>query len=142
METGAPMPGIVSDGHNLYAAYIVSTGTASQYEEFAVVRFSHVLQHTFGYPNDEALGGHPLYDAGLAFYAFNLVANSPLLTELGQRNSRVFPGTESMYSDFLHWIVTFHDETLEVIAKTAEVLGNVEARDAKSAISHFLGRTQ
>lgn len=135
------MPGIVSDGHDLYAAYIASSSTASRYKEFAVVKFSAVLQHTFGYPNDEALGVHPLYDAGLAFYAFNFVADSPLLKELGQHNSRVFPGTESMYSGFSHWIVTFHDETLEVVAKSAEFLGMVEARNAKSAILHYLGAT-
>jgi len=138
MDTGAPMPGIVSDGDDLYVAYIVNSSAVSEYEEFAVVRFSHALQHTFGYPNDEALGGHPLFDDGLAFYAFNLVTESPSLRELGERNARVFPKTEAMYSDFSHWIVTFHDETLEVIAKSANVVGRVEAKNARSAIFNYV----
>lgn len=34
-----------------------------------VLRFQSCLQTRFGYPNDEALPGHPLHDAGLRYYA-------------------------------------------------------------------------
>ncbi len=33
-----------------------------------VIEFHDCLIREFGYPNDEALGGHPLYERGLRFY--------------------------------------------------------------------------
>jgi len=55
------MPAIDSQDVVLFLAYIVAEPEyQSDLEEFAVVEFSGVLQHTFGYPNEEALGGHPL----------------------------------------------------------------------------------
>ena len=140
MDTGAPMPGVMAIGPELYLAYIVGANEPSELEDFAVVRFSGVLQHIFGYPNDEALGGHALFKLGLKFYAFNLIEDSPYLRELGERNAKVFPGTESIYEGFRHWIVTLHDQTLEVIARSAEVVGRVEARDALSAINWHIER--
>ena len=141
MDTGAPMPGVVADGQDLYLAYIVRSEGLSEFEDFAIVKFTGVLQHIFGYPNDEALGGHAYFPLGLQFYAFNLVKDSPYLRELGERNAKVFPGSESMYESFRHWIVTLHDETLEVIARSAEVAGRVEARDALSAINWHIRRS-
>jgi hypothetical protein len=138
MATGAPMPGIYAHDGDLYLAYIVNRARVADHEEFAVIKFSGVLHHSFGYPNDEALGGHPLYKLGLSFYAFNVVSDSPYIKELGERNARVFPGTESMFRSLSHWIVTFHDETLEVVADSAQVAGRVEARNAHSAIHGYL----
>lgn len=140
MDTGAPMPGVYCNDANLLLAYIVRSGPASAYEEFAIVRFSGVLQHTFGYPNDEALGGHPYYGLGLQFYAFNEIARSPYLDELGKRNARVFAGSESLYEGLTHWIVTFHDETLEVVGRSAQFVGCVEAKNANAAIRWYLDR--
>src|SRR5262245_12970789 len=115
MDTGAPMPAIClrdrGGSRQLYVAYMVSEPevTPGFDEQFAVVRFSGVRQHTFGYPNDEALPGHPLYPGGLRFYAFNEIIGSPYLRELGNRNAKTFPGTEHYYTRLRHWIVTFHD---------------------------------
>lgn len=141
MDSGAPLPGVLADGQNLYLAYIVGSGAPSKLEDFAIIHFSGVLQHIFGYPNDEALGGHALYKLGLKFYAFNLIKDSPYLRALGERNAKVFPGTESMYESYRHWIVTLHDQTLEVVARSAEVVGRVEARDALSAINWHIERS-
>lgn len=140
MDTGAPMPGIYCGGDKLVLAYIVSAGPPSEYEEYAVVKFSGVLHHTFGYPSDETLGTHPLYKLGLSLYAFNVISDSPVIHELGARNATVFPGSESMYRDRQHWIVPFHDETLEVVGQSAEVVGRVEARNAHGAIRWYLER--
>lgn len=133
MDTGAPMPSLAVREDGLYVAYALS-GLGSGY---AVVRFSNVLQHIFGYPNDEALGEHPLYKVGLAFYAFNEIKNSPYVRELATRNGRAFPGSEERYLKWRHWIVTFHDETLEVIGEDIEFLGTAAVRTASSAIQTY-----
>ena len=141
MDTGAPMPGIALKGDRLFVAYIVARDeNTADAGEFAVVRFDGVLQHTFGYPNDEALGGHPLHPAGLQSYAFNEIADSPYLRELGARNTRAFIGGETLFSSLEHWIVTFHDETLEVVGNSVRFLGVVDARSADEAIAKVSAR--
>ena len=126
-------------GRTLLCAYIVSEAThvSGSLEEFAIVAFRGVSQFTFGYPNDEALGSHPLYHTGLAFYAFNRIDASPYLKELGRRNAEAFPGSEGFWTSKQHYIVTFHDETLEVICSGAEFLGRVAAENAINAITQI-----
>lgn len=138
MDTGAPMPQIkLLEGRELLCGYIVSKRTISNVsnEEFAVVAFHGVSQFTFGYPNDEALGAHPLYDHGISFYAFNQLEDSPYLKELGRRNASVFPGSESFWTSKQHYIVSFHDETLEVVCSGVDFLGSVGADSASDAIN-------
>ena len=136
MDTGAPVPAICLRGNQLFVAYIVSKPqTDSDTEEYAVVRFDGVRQHTFGYPNDEALSGHPLFATGLKFYAFNEILFSPYLGDLGARNAVAFPGTESHFSGLRHWIVTFHDETLEVVGDSIAFVGAIGAESAAAAIA-------
>ena len=136
MDTGAPMPAIQVNDSGLFVAYIVSEPSLDgKLEEYAVVQFNNVLQHTFGYPNDEALGMHPLYKFGLAFYAFNEVINSPYVADIANRNDKQFPGSKERYLKFRHWVVTFHDETLEVVGLSAKVIGTIEAASGDAAIS-------
>ena len=138
MDTGAPMPSILSIESDLFVSYIISTENEKN-ELYAIVKFSGVMQHTFGYPNDEALGAHPLYDSGLEFYSFNLVENSPYLKELDDRNSSIFPEGKGMYCErFKHYIVTFHDETLEVIASSISYMTSESAENSHEAISKYL----
>ena len=141
METGAPMPGLLLRGSVLFVAYIVrdDDGVNEREECYAVVRFGGVLQHTFGYPNDEALGAHPLFSSGLALYAFNEVWNSPYVRELAARNAKTHPGSEASYLRRKHWIVPFHDETLEVIGDTVEFIRSVGASSAAEAIAKVAG---
>jgi hypothetical protein len=139
MNTGAPEPAIHVMGNSLLLAYLASEQEWSgECEEFAVVEFTGVLQHIFGYPNDEALGGHPLYSKGLDHYAFNEILDSPYLEELGARNALAFPGTETQFKEFHHWVVTFHDETLEVIGSEATVRGRFIATTAQQALSQYV----
>ena len=135
MDVGAPMPGILAIDGNLFVAYILSE-SFEENEVFGVVRFKGVMQHTFGYPNDEALGAHPLYESGLNFYSFNYIEGSPYIKELDERNSTIFPDSKGAYCRrFKHWVVTFHDETLEVIGSSVEFVGSGIAESAHDAIS-------
>ena len=137
MCMGAPMPEIALVESNLYIAYIVSSAHNPE-EPYAIVRFGGVLQHTFGYPNDEALGAHPLYDYGLQYYSFNEILTSPYLKQLGARNNSVFPGSAGHFTSFRHWLVAFHDETLEVVGSTVELVHVGQYESARHAIASFL----
>jgi hypothetical protein len=69
----------------------------------------------FGYPNDEALGGHPLYAKGLECYGAFEVINSSWSRQLTEQNRVSFP---DMPDDDTtrHFIFTFHDSTCECLA--------------------------
>ena len=115
METGAPLPATRIIGDRLLVAYVCNnlefpgwnSGAQADHPGFsvysAVLEFRGVSSFSLGPPNDERLFEHPLYGAGLEFYQFHEVESVA-----GQRPSR--------------WVVTFHDETLEVVADSAKVL--------------------
>ncbi|HBJ83926.1 MAG TPA: hypothetical protein DDZ88_08665 [Verrucomicrobiales bacterium] len=79
-----------------------------------VAHFDGCLITRFGYPNDEALGGHPLYASGLRHYGVFEVHGSSWPEELETQNRRVFPDSHSF--DYRHFIFTFHDSTFECLA--------------------------
>jgi len=64
-DTGAPLPLLVASDDELRIAYI-SRGDSSTGEVMVTVTFDSALAHMFGWPNDEALSGHPLARAGLS----------------------------------------------------------------------------
>jgi hypothetical protein len=98
MDAGAPEPALLLAHSDLLVAYFTST------ESVAVLRFYNVLTHTFGPPNDERLHEHPLYPKGLKPYrAFEVEASTPP-------------------DDSRQWILTFHDDTLDVRARDASVI--------------------
>jgi len=77
--------------------------------------------YKFGYPNDEALGAHPMAKFGLGFYGFFEVKNSPWIDELRNLNRAAHERhTDSMYSNYRHYIARFKDVTLDVISRPFE----------------------
>jgi hypothetical protein len=129
MDTGSPRPALyLADAGALHCAYY--TGQKDQLSEgTAVLRFDRAIFFRFGWPNDEVLTAHELYPYGLGFYGFFLVENSPLIHGLAKRNSihpRHYPPS---WDKRRHYVITFHDETLEVISDEATVVkeGNLPA---------------
>jgi hypothetical protein len=141
METGAPSPALHSDGHNLLCAYLISS-TAVPVRSVAILKFEVVLHHRFGYPNDEALQGHPLYPFGLKHYGFFTIENSPLISEIEKQNECHRQHRSGIYAKFHHWIVTFHDETLEVIALRGNISGQSELSPEKAVCLHEANRSR
>ena len=119
MDTGAPLPAVERVGDDLLIAYICAGSSGPDHS--AVVRFSAVTSQHLGHPNDEALWQHRLYDSGLSHYAFWEVVDSPDIP---------------VGSSQRQWIVTFHDETLEVIAASATVV----ARDVPGTDTSEIAR--
>jgi hypothetical protein len=116
--SGAPCPRIMSDEHNLFVAYYLQdTPKDFELEAIGLVRFELFHAYQFGPPNDEAFHGHPLYKKGLKPYGTFKIEGSSWLKEFCSRN-RVHPyHKDEQFNEYEHFIWSFHDTTLEVIAK-------------------------
>jgi hypothetical protein len=129
-DTGAPTPVLLSGRRTLVAFYRRSGVAALGYdtpvardtahdEGVAVIEFQRARIVKIGSPNDEVLHGHPLWGSGLRFYSAHVVENSPWVRELVDINrvhSRFDP---ARWADVRHYVLAFHDETLECIARDA-----------------------
>jgi hypothetical protein len=138
MDAGAPGPVVHSDGHDLLCAYVTDS-TVAPAGPVALLKFETVLQYKFGYPNDEALQGHSLYHCGLKHYGFFVVENSPLLDEIEKQNRCHSQHRPGIYSRFQHWVITFHDETLEVVALRGVVIGQTHVSPDMAVCEQRLG---
>src|SRR5215831_2665914 len=149
MEPGNPAPAVFSDAEGLYVAYWArnpefpgwNSGAGSDHPGFrqqvALLNFRTTSLFRFGYPNEEAISGHPLHKYGLTWYGFHIVENSPLIAELASQN-KVHPmNNPSHWQKLRHWIITFHDETLEVVGREASVLPLVEDSSPAGALWEF-----
>ena len=93
----------------------------------AVMEFRGCLVTRFGYPNDEGLPEHPLYDKGLseADGICEVLNSSWLANEMAkaERTSRRIHGVwpnffwQVMAKNQRHFLVSFHDSTFECLAK-------------------------
>jgi hypothetical protein len=148
METGNPAPVVFCDAEDLLVAYWLhnpdfpgwNSGATFDHPGFqnkvAVLKFDGVTVFRFGYPNEEAIAGHPLHKYGLKWYGFHLVENSPLIEELAVQN-KVHPrNNPASWTSLRHWIITFHDETLEVVGKQASVFSVTEHSSPEDALWH------
>ncbi len=114
MTAGAPDPSVVRDGESVWLAYFTERD-----DHCAVLRFLNVTEFSFGDPNDERLYEHPLFAAGLQLYSFHEVHDEGIAAA-GKRR----------------WIATFHDDTLDVTARHAEVVVRaIEAPSAEHALA-------
>ena len=80
----------------------------------AVLEFPRCECTIFGYPNDEALPGHPLYPKGLHAYGIFEVLNSSWIRRLDEQNRVAFPNSHE--SSGRHFILVFHESVFECIA--------------------------
>jgi len=113
--SGCPEAAVFATETQLFLRYDTSS------DETAIVQFPLVKIFSFGAPNDEALGGHPLAKFGLRFYAVHRVDNSPLIAELERRNA-VHPrhDRDRFLKGSVHYVFTFQDSTLECVVTEGE----------------------
>jgi hypothetical protein len=109
---------------------MVGYGTAEG--KAAVITFDDWANVKAGGPNDEALGGHPLYEYGLKHYSIHRVENSPWLEELERQNS-VHPQHSAIRfrASKVHYIFALKEETVECLVRdptkqgpTVEIFGS------------------
>jgi hypothetical protein len=129
MESGSPNPIVVREGQTAWVAYLARDPdfpgwehpSVTDYldrrpgEPFGVLRFDGVVDLALVPPSDERLNEHPLYARGLTWYAFHEI--------------------HSLSAGHDRWIVTFHDETLDVWATTARAFPLLFAMTAEEAIA-------
>jgi hypothetical protein len=115
-DAGAPMPVLISGLRTFVAFYLRDSEDDNG---IGVVEFKGVGSVKMGSPNDEVLHGHPLWGSGLEFYRAQEVRNSPWIRELIQLNRVHSNFRQSQWSEARHFILPFHDETVECAAREA-----------------------
>jgi hypothetical protein len=133
-SVGAPLPHVFADEYRLLIGYIMQTrdpgwdgttirvvGPDSGSEPCALVTVDRYLAFQFGPPNDEAIHGHRLYQRGLTPYSSFEVLNSSWIADFEIANRVHEHHRSEHFSDYRHIILTFHDSTLEFIARKFSV---------------------
>lgn len=115
-DAGAPMPAVVaSESRTLFAFYLPDQEVIDDLQ-VQTAEFERCSSFSFGFPNDEVLHGHRLYGRGLKWYGFHIIEDSSWLAEL-RRIERVDDNAPANpFSDSRHFLLAFHDSTLEAIA--------------------------
>ena len=113
-----PRLALVHDGGRAFL-YFTGRRERGAKEERAVAVFEGCLVSRFGYPNDEALAGHPLYKHGLHDYDFFEVLPSAWMEEIKTQNRVSFPKYDMPSRK--HFVVTAHDESFECLANSFSV---------------------
>lgn len=75
---------------------------------FSVVVFKELIDHRIQNITDESLSRHQLFEAGLSPYEFHLIEYSPAMSESTSPAEK-------------HWVVTFKDVSLDVVAMSLEL---------------------
>lgn len=130
-DKGAPEPHVVASGRKTLLIYltdepdpnwdgtyvnVVDTSSDSSFP-IALVEFVRCSIFKFGGPNDEVFDGLPLRHKGLASYGAYLIANSQWIAEQIKINS-VHPSHNPVnWSGAKHYVLLFHDEMFECIAR-------------------------
>ncbi len=110
-DAGVTSPVVFAGERNTYLKFNLASD-----DDIGIIRFEHCIVSKLGYPNDEALPGHSLYQFGLTHYELQLVINSPWLRELNLANEISFPESLGHLDGYKHFIFPFHDSTFECLA--------------------------
>ncbi|MPZ25241.1 MAG: hypothetical protein GEV12_02000 [Micromonosporaceae bacterium] len=130
-DAGSPLPHVISDSHRTIVIFyrpdpdpnwdgryvnVVDAGQPGP-AALGLVEFTGAYLTSFGGLNDEAMGGHPLYGRGLDFYCAHVVPDSTWITAAERANS-VHPSHRGgWHQRYHHYVLCFHDETLECMAE-------------------------
>lgn len=116
-NAGDPSPELHCDEHSARLTFYGQRTTHPGERQSVVIYATACMIATFGYPNDEALPGHPLYAAGLGHYGIFEVGDSSWKRHVIKQNRRCFPRTPPHYESLRHFVVTFQDSTFECLAQ-------------------------
>lgn len=133
IDVGAPLPHLVSDGQRAVVVFhaglppdpgwdgasvtVVDPGADIE-RNLGWVIFDGVYHVSLGPPNEEALGGHPLYGAGLEYMSAHEVRSSAVVAEFERRNRVHRHHKPERFDALTHMVITFHDETLECLCRS------------------------
>jgi hypothetical protein len=119
-SAGAPMPLVLANEHVCFVVFYQRELAGSGEVRVAEVRGYVAVR--FGFPNDEALHGHPLWGRGLRFDAAHEVVASRWLAEV-RRTERAHPYAERPvpFPAAKHFFLAFHDSCVELLADEVTV---------------------
>jgi hypothetical protein len=122
-DIGAPMPHLLSNGiRTLLLFYLRDDNLGDDsVESIALIQFHRCLSVKLGTPNEEVFHGHPLHGKGLEPYTAQIVRNSKWIHELEAINKVHSNYNPELWHSLNHYILWFHDETFECVAKSYEV---------------------
>lgn len=130
-DVGAPLPHVLSSGLQTFVIYNMREANpgwdgssahrvdpaSGELRLIAMVEFERCIAHRLGPPNDEALHGHPLHGRGLVAYGAHIVERSRWIAELMKINSVHSQYDPERWAQYQHYLLAFHDQTLECIAR-------------------------
>ncbi|MFI0846384.1 hypothetical protein [Mesorhizobium sp. IMUNJ 23232] len=117
IDVGAPSPLVLAEENRLLFGYYLQTRAAGEpFDSCAIVSVGTYLALKFGYPNDEALGGHRYAPIGLRPYSAYEVLESEWIREMKEANWVHPHHTDRMFAYDRHFIFTFHDSVLEFVS--------------------------
>lgn len=142
MDYGAPSPTILSNDNKLFIAFYGESNNAVDMPQernviydsgIFALRFDECLKYVFGIPGTETIQGHPYYKLGMRSCSFYELRNSDMIQSL-QEMAKVHPYyNPEKWKAYKHYILTFHDNMFECIAKGFEV------REENSSIYNQMG---
>ena len=130
MDAGSPSPIILSSDNELFVAFYAnkeSLLTVPQERNIVydtgvwVLKFKAYLKFAFGIPGNETIQGHPYSKLGMKSFSFYKLKDSDLIRSL-QDIEKVHPYyNPEKWTEYEHYILTFHDNMFECIAKDFEI---------------------
>jgi len=138
IDVGAPTPTIISNDSNLYLMFYSNEegGDTEELNErnsvydrgIYVLKFNLFLNYKFGIPSNEIIIGHPYSKLGLQPYSFYQLEDSDWIKELMKIDSVHPYYNKEKWASYKHYILTFHDNMFECVAKDFEI------RESKKSI--------
>jgi len=122
-DIGAPMPHLLTNGYRTFLLFYLKDNHSedNRTESIALVQFHRCMSSKLGDPNEEVFHGHPLNGKGLEPYTAQIVRNSKWVKELEATNKVHSKYNQDLWRSMNHYILWFHDDTFECVAKSYEV---------------------
>jgi hypothetical protein len=130
MDTGSPSPMIISNDSEIFLIFyaiddFVDT-TISQSDEIYdqniyIIKFKSCIKYLFGSLSNETIHGHPYFKLGMRSYSFYELEESDLIKSLKNIDNIHRLYNENKWTDYKHYILTFHDNMFECVSKSFEI---------------------
>jgi hypothetical protein len=135
-SAGSPEPLLIASERRTLFAFYKGDDEVEQDDEVQAAEFVGCTSVRFGFPNDEPLQGHPLWGHGLAFYSVHEVEESSWVAAL-RENESAHPAAPALpFANAKHFVLTFHDSTLEAVARGIVALNTFASmEEAASALA-------
>lgn len=121
MNTGAPAPHVTGDGRTIRLEYnehadVNWDNPLPPDSSIVTVIFERAIALYLGYPNEEVIRSHPLFDRGLQWYGFYHIISSSWIRAMERANRIHDRHSPELFARENHYLITFHDSTFECVA--------------------------